>query len=385
MNNNGKKVIVLGGGIIGALTAWQLHHLGADVVLLERGTVGRESSWAGAGILCPINPWLYPDCFSELVADSLALFPTLKVDLEQASGMSIELHRSGMLIPFFAGDQPRYHHDAMMWSEKFKWPVEQLDSQSANELEPTLSDAIERALYWPQVMQVRNPRLLQAVYRSLQKEGVEIIERCEVTRLKGAGSTFCGIETAEGATIEADAMLLAAGSWSGELAKRFGFTLPVQPVKGQIVLLKGKPNLLRRIVKHDRAYFVPRSDGRILVGATMEAVGFQSGNTVAAIHTLLDGVLHIAPGLRQLEVETQWMGFRPGSPDGLPFLGPVEGMDGVWVASGHYRNGVVLAPITAQIMSRWIMGGKPKINMAPFAIDRSFNTCNPLGIPDVKT
>jgi len=138
---------------------------------------------------------------------------------------------------------------------------------------------------------------------------------------------------------------------------------------------------MQHIVKHDRVYFVPRRDGRILVGASMENVGFRRGNTVDVIRRLMQALTDIAPGLGDAEVERQWMGFRPGSPDGLPYLGPVPAMPGLWVASGHYRNGVALAPVTARIMSDWIMGHPPEMDMSPFRVDREVPVSAVLGYP----
>jgi len=189
------------------------------------------------------------------------------------------------------------------------------------------------------------------------------------------------VKLAGGEMIHADAVLVAAGSWSGELAESLGFSIPVQPVKGQIVLLKSEPGRLKHIVKHDRAYFVPRADGRILVGASMEMVGFSEGNTPNEVNALLNGLSRLLPGLADAPIERQWMGFRPGSPDGLPFLGPVQTRPGLWVASGHYRNGVALAPITAHIISRWMNNEVPELDMSCFLPERTVLESGAIGFP----
>jgi glycine oxidase len=199
--------------------------------------------------------------------------------------------------------------------------------------------------------------------------------------VEDSSGTVTGVKTAKGEDFESDAVLLAAGSWSHELAEQSGFKLPVHPVKGQIVLLKTEPHTLKHIVKHDDAYFVPRQDGRILVGASMENVGFETGNTVSVMHELLGATLKLVPGLENAEIEQQWMGFRPGSPDGLPFMGPVNTKPGLWVATGHYRNGVALAPITANVMADWMLGIKPSLDMEPFLPERTIQDSNILGYP----
>ncbi len=375
------RVVIIGGGVIGGLTAWMLKLRGAVPVVLERGQLGSEASWAGAGILCPINPWLYPDAFTHLVDASLAMYPALQEELEGISGMSIERIQNGLLVPFFADDRVSHKQAALDWSERFNWQVEELDAISVRNAEAVISANVHGALLWPQVAQLRNPKLLQAIRKALEIESIEVREQAEVANLNRRGGKVTGVILADGAEIQADAVLLAAGSWSGELADQMGFSLPVQPVKGQIVLLKSEPGLLRHIVKHDRAYFVPRADGRILVGASMENVGFKRGNTVEVVNELMQAMLDIAPGLEDAEVEHQWMGFRPGSPDGLPFLGPVPGVHGLWVASGHYRNGVALAPITAKVMSDWITGQEPEMDMSAFRVNRDVSNSYVLGYP----
>ena len=374
------KVVVIGGGIIGCLTACFLKQRGADVMVLERGKAGQEASWAGAGILCPIHPWLYPDSFSHLIDASLAMYPEFRAQLETDTGMSIEWQKSGLLVPFFADDKINHKQAALDWSESFNWDIEELNTKQSLALEPTLSHQNTGSLRWPEVAQLRNPRLLQAVRVWMEKLGVKLYEHAEVRSLIMQQDTVSGVQCTNGKVFSADQVLLASGSWSGELAEQLGFALPIKPVKGQIVLLKGKSGVMKSIVKHDDAYFVPRADGRILIGASMEFVGFERGNTKQVTDQLMASVQKIAPGLKDLPVEHQWMGFRPGSPDGLPFLGDVPNVKGLWVASGHYRNGVALAPITAEVMSRKILGESVSLNCSDFSVERELKP-SALGFP----
>lgn len=376
------KVIVIGAGIIGLLTACRLKQQGVDVTVLEKGHAGQESSWAGAGILCPIHPWLYPDSFSELVDASLALYPALDNELLDATGISMQRIKSGLMIPCFERDRITHQEAAIQWSKDFDWNIERLNSQQAQAIDPTLSKDMSEALYWPEVCQLRNPELLKAVVAYLGQLDIPIIENSEVSVLLEDGQgNVVGVKTTSGNSYATDAVLLAAGSWNQTLAAQSGFNLPVSPVKGQIVLLKSEPGTLKSIVKHDDAYFVPRQDGRILVGASMENVGFERGNTVSIMHTLLEATMRLLPGLSDAEIEQQWMGFRPGSPDGLPFLGPVASKPGLWVATGHYRNGVALAPITAKVMADWMLGTKPSLDMEAFKPERKIQDSNRLGYP----
>ncbi len=374
------RVVVVGGGIIGCLTALMLKQRGAEPIVLERGAMGRESSWAGAGILCPIHPWLYPDSFSRLVLASLQLYPELMAELERHSGVDVQWRQTGMLIPFFADDRHHYGDQAMAWSQRMAWRAEVLSAAQSVQQEPSLSAAVRSSVYWPEVAQVRNPCLLDAIRICLKKHHIPMREHVEVRALqRHDGQRVTGVQLADGSSIEADAVLLAAGSWSGALAKQWGISLPIQPVKGQIVLLRAKPNTVRSVIKHDSVYVVPRVDGRILLGASMEHVGFLQGNTVSVVSQLLQSAQRLLPGLADCEIEKMWMGFRPGSPDGMPFMGALKSVPGLWVASGHYRNGVALAPITAQCLSDAMMGHQPAIDLHDFRCDRVCQQSHDLG------
>lgn len=375
------RVAIVGGGVIGCLTAWMLKQQGAEPVIFERGSIGMEASWAGAGILFPIHPWLYPDSFSSLIQASLAMYPAMQKEIAEISGISTEWIRTGLLIPFFQEDSTDHREAALAWSRRFGWKVETLSPELACVEEPALADKTSGALLWPEVAQIRNPRLMKAIYKLLEISRIEIREQSEVIGLVEKGGNVCGLRLAGEQVVEADAVLLAAGSWSGLLARQWGVHLPVDPVKGQIILLADKPGILKHIVKHDDAYFVPRLDGRILVGASMESAGFRRGNTVSVVYSLLSALRRILPGLEYAEIERQWTGFRPGSPDGLPFLGPVPARPGLWVACGHYRNGVALAPVTARLISRWMMGREPEQDMSMFRVDRELEPSAALGYP----
>jgi len=375
-------VAVVGGGVIGCLTALYLHRLGASPIILEKGNAGRESSWAGAGILCPIHPWLYPDSFTHLVDASLAMFPAMNAMLEQQSGLKTEWQSSGLLIPLFADDRIHHRDNALAWSKRFGWKVEELDAKQTCAFEPTMSKQVAGSLLWPEVGQVRNPRLLAALKLALANNRIPMREHAEVIGVgKNGRGEVSSVTLANGESIEVDAVLLAAGSWSGELARQIGLALPVEPVKGQIVLLKDEPGKVKHIIKHDDVYLVPRMDGHILVGASMERVGFKPGTTESVVNNLLESTYRITPGLKGAAVVEEWMGFRPGSPDGMPYLGPVEGHPGLWVATGHYRNGVALAPGTADIMSRWIMGEAPAMDLSDFRVNRPAINLAKVGFP----
>jgi len=317
-----KRVAVVGGGVIGCLTALYLQRLGANPIILERGNTGRESSWAGAGILCPIHPWPYPDRFTHLVDSSLSMFPEMNAMLEELSGLKTQWQKSGLMIPLFESDRIHHREDALNWSKRFGWKVEELDSKQSCEHEPTMSDQISGSLLWPEVGQVRNPRILAAVKQALINAEVPIREHAEVVGIaKNGTGEIAAVKLAEGETIATDAVLLAAGSWSGELARQIGLELPVEPVKEQNALIKDETGKVNSIIKHDDVYPVPRVDGNILEGASMERGGSRPGTTEAVVNNNRDVTYRSTAGLKGAEISEQWMGFRPGSLDGMPSRG----------------------------------------------------------------
>jgi glycine oxidase len=373
-------VLIVGGGIIGTLTAVALARRGARAAVVERGEPCREASWAGAGILSPIYPWLYPEALSRLVNRSLALYPDLVAELTAASGVDPQLRATGLIIPVFRAAEWAGLAPALPWSERFGWPVRRLKGPEAREAEPCLAEGVLGAVFWPEVGQIRNPRLARAAQGTARALGVTFHTGEEVTGFEREGGRVTAVRTRTG-RLAAARVLLAAGSWSGALAEAAGFELPVAPVKGQILLLKAEPGRLRRIVKHDRAYLVPRADGRILVGATMEMAGFDRRTTLEGLHFLSGALLEMAPALADAEVERHWTGFRPGTPDGLPYLGRLPGLDNLYVATGHYRNGVILAPATAEALACLLTDAAPPVALDAFAPDRPAQAHAALGFP----
>jgi glycine oxidase len=373
-------VLVVGGGIIGTLCALDLARRGLAVTVVERGRPGREASWAGAGILSPIYPWRYPDALGHLVQRSLLLYPDLVRDLMAVSGVDPQLRRTGLVIPVFRAAEWADLAPALPWSTRFGWRAERLSAAETMAVEPCLSERVAGAVYWPNVAQVRNPRLARAAEVAARAAGVTFRTGEDVTGFTREGDRVVAVHIGAG-RLAAGRFLLAAGSWSGELGAQAGLDLPVAPVKGQILLLRDAPGRLKRIIKHDRAYLVPRADGRVLVGATMEMAGFDRRTTLEALHFLSGALLDLAPPLAGAEVERHWMGFRPGTPDGLPYIGRAPGVDNLYVATGHYRNGVILAPATAEAVGCLIAGEAPPVSLEAFAVDRARRADADLGFP----
>jgi glycine oxidase len=356
------NICVIGGGVVGLLSAKELTASGARVRLFEMTSVGRASSWAGGGILSPLYPWRYPDAVTELARWSQGVYPELSARLRDAGGVDPEWTRSGMLM-LDTADQAM----AQVWAERFGYRLDTLAGEALLACEPALGGSEGAALWMPDVAQVRNPRLVQAAHHSLLRQGAVIEEQCEVTELRVRGGLVAGVRTA-GGEFAADAVIIAAGAWSGRLLEGLGIRPDIRPVRGQMLLFKGAPGVVSRIILGKRHYVIPRRDGRVLVGSTMEEVGFDTGTTAAARDELLEAAFRLVPALRNFELERHWAGLRPGSPCGVPYISEHPQLAGLFINSGHFRNGVVMAPASARLLADLVLGRTPVLDPAPYAL-----------------
>mgnify|MGYP001147797329 CR=1 FL=1 len=361
-----KKAVVVGSGLIGMLSAYELVKAGWQVELLEKGQIARESSWAGGGILSPLYPWRYPDPITELARWSQQHYPKLVQALHDESGVDPEWTQSGLLM-LDTGDREK----ALEWADRFGYQLEELSGDALRQCEPALTHTAERALWMESVAQVRNPRLIRALHKSLISRGVVIHEETEVTRLLHSGERVSGVVTKVG-SIEADVVIIAAGAWSGRLLGALGASvekrIAIRPVRGQMLLFKGQPGMISRIILGKRHYVIPRRDGRVLVGSTMEEVGFDKSTTENAREELLNAAKSLVPALAEVPVERHWAGLRPGSPIGVPYIGEHPEIKGLFVNSGHFRNGVVMGPASARLLVDMIGGINPILEPAPYAL-----------------
>jgi glycine oxidase len=365
--SNMPDFIIIGGGLIGMLTARELVNAGHRVTLLEQGATGRESSWAGGGIISPLHPWRYADSVTRLAAWGQQQYPSLAHSLQQESGIDPEYCRNGLLVL-----EPEEPDTALRWCNKHGQPGLPYDTQEIIACEPSLLDPPESALWMPEVAQVRNPRLAKACYGAIAHR-VEIHQQTEVTRLLTAQGRITGIQAAGDRRISAPNVIVCAGAWSGKLLQTARPTPSIEPVLGQMILYRSSPDAIRRIVLHRDRYVIPRRDGRILVGSTLEYRGFQKQTTQAARDELSAYALEHFPILREAQIEHHWAGLRPGSPQGIPYIGPVPGVEGLYINAGHFRNGVVLGPASARLMADLVLGREPIVPPAPYAVTAARN------------
>ena len=355
--------LIIGGGIIGLLSARLLNEAGLDVQIIDKGEPGRESSWAGGGILSPLYPWRYSDPINRLAAWSQQRYPALLQSLLNETGIDPELEPSGMLFL----DQAEDYQD---WVVKWGVECQEIDGRKAlTELEPNLATEYAQGLLLPDINHVRNPRLLKAMIASLRKRGVKIQANAPAKKLLIEQNRIVGVATPEG-DIRADKILVAAGSWSaGLLDDLCGPPPKIQPVKGQMLLYRAEPGVLKHILMNEGYYLIPRRDGRILVGSSMEYTGFDK-STTSQVHDELSAVATgLIPELAKYPIEKHWAGLRPGSPDGIPYIRACPGIEGLFVNAGHFRNGVVMGLAAAQLGADLMLCREPTINPAPYQIE----------------
>jgi glycine oxidase len=362
-----RQVIVVGAGVIGCAIAYELAKAGWAVTLLERATPGAEASGAAAGMLTTAGESA-DTVFHRLAIASWRLYPTVAQELRERTGIDVEHVTRGTIYPLFAIQDLR-QAEARAASALPEFGIEAWDRAEAHAREPALSSKVSGAMFVRGDHWVNNQRLVVAYAQAAVSAGVTLKTGCNVSRVIVEGNRIRGV-VAERERLEADVVVLAAGAWTATLTESLGTPLPVEPRRGQMVALTHVPPVLQHCVHGDDVYLVPRPSGELLIGATVERVGFQRAVTAEGIASLLQAAIELVPELGGLPISRTWYGFRPWAPDSLPILGPWPGIDGLWVATAHFRNGILLAPITAQVMRDWIVGGRPPMPLDELLPDR---------------
>lgn len=351
--------IIVGGGVIGLLTARQLFLEGLDVLLLERGPIGGESSWAGGGIVSPLYPWFYDDSVNVLAERSKAVYPVITKALFEETGVDCELLDSGLLTVTDTNDQ------VVKWAEK--WSVNARfisDSDSTHDIEQAVGDAVDRGIWMPDIKQIRNPKFVQALKKSFEHLSIPYRENCAVEDIIVKDNKVTAVKTAR-QTYYADKVVIASGAWSAQ----FNVTqkaVDVIPVKGQMVMYKGAPGLLKRIILSEGHYVIPRKDGRILAGSTLEKIGFDKEVSSTAFEELHQAAVQLVPLIEGLPVERQWAGLRPGTEKGIPYICQHNNIEGLFIHAGHFRNGIVLGAASAELMADIVMAREPWCDTGPY-------------------
>ncbi|HUQ72465.1 MAG TPA: glycine oxidase ThiO [Planctomycetaceae bacterium] len=351
-------VVIIGGGVIGLSAAFELAESGLSVRVLEQGTPGREASWAGAGMLPPGNPDVATGPEPLLRGHSHCRWPEWVARTTARSGIDPEYARCGSLEIPLDSDPSEFKNQIATW-ESEGVAVELLTRSQLHEHHYFLSDDITSAYRLPECGQVRNPRLLKSLMMACESLRAPIITGQPVIGFYWNGDRILAARTAS-EVYTADHFVIAGGAWSGGLLQQLGLDIPIKPIRGQIVLLEQRSLPFRCVLQSGSRYLVPRRDGRILVGATEEDVGFLKANTSGGVQGLLEFATRLVPSLRRAEFERCWSGLRPYREGGLPLIGRSPRARNVVIATGHFRAGLQLSPVTA-VLVRQLVCGQPTL------------------------
>ncbi|MCE9632765.1 MAG: FAD-dependent oxidoreductase [Methylophilales bacterium] len=321
-----RKIVVIGGGIVGCLTTMALHKNGAQVTLIERAELGAESSWAGGGVLLPLLPWDYTEPVNQLAIRGAAHYPALSEELTAATGINPEYTVSGLRIL-----APFNKNAAQQWCAQHK-----------------IEFALENDTLWlPHVAQVRNPRLMQALKCWLEMNQIPVI-KAEISPITPNQNRVSQLRTSQGATLSCEDVVVTAGAWSQTILGDYSLDIALKPMRGQMLLYQQPVGLLREILYCDDFYLIPRRDGHILAGSTVEDMGFDKTTTKTAAEALHQKASKLLPALEECSAIQHWSGLRPGSPDNIPVIQRHPQLENVWLNTGHFRYGVTMAPAAAE-------------------------------------
>ena len=357
--NSTTDALIIGGGVIGCSIGYHLAKAGVSTTILERGEIGMAASNAASGILSSLfgNP---TDPYTRLVNASLKMFHELAPELTDASGVDIELVQCGELELALSEDEAQVLHTAVAeggWrSSEAQW----LDAQAVREMEPMLSAGIAGGLFMPEVCRVNNQRLSAAYARSAERLGATVREHTEVVGMVRSGLRISGVRLHDEELL-ADHVIIAAGPWSRTIAEVLGSHVPVRPVRGVNLNLQPLGRSIQTVIHGGWGLLVPRNDGSVIAGATVEEADYDNRVTAGAVQDIMNMAELLVPSLRDARLNWALAGLRPGSPDDAPMLGAVPGWQGLHVATGHYRSGILLSAITGKLMAEHITGKNPDL------------------------
>jgi glycine oxidase len=369
-------VVIVGGGIIGCAVGFHLAKAGVKPLILEKTAVAAEASSGAAGLLTAQTHSDDDGPLFTLKLASRALYPALADELRERTDLDIEYRRLGHVFPALTDAEVAEVKGRIAWQTARGLSARWVSAEDARRIEPGITEQLLGAGFFQDDQHVNNTAVTQALATACQRLGATIRVGCEVTDLVREGERVSGVRAGQ-ERIEAGLVVLAAGAWSGGFAAAIGLPLPVVPAKGQIIVARTPAPTLAHVAYGAEAYVIPRQSGEHIIGSTVEYVGFDKRVTVEGIAGLLVRATALVPALRDAEMVASWGCLRPASSDGLPILGAVPNRPGLILATGHFRNGILLGPITGQLIGELILTGRPSIPLEPFRPDRTF----PEGFP----
>jgi glycine oxidase len=360
MANQSSDIVIVGGGVIGLSLAYRLALERASVTVLEKGQIGQEASIAGAGILAPQAEMDQMSPLTELCVASRNLYAGFVQEFVSRTGLDIEFSKSGLLYVALSETERIELEKRYQWQRQFGLLVHQLTRQEALQVESGLSPEVRAALFFPEEAYVDNVRLLEALKIACGLLQVRLVTGCQAISIKSEGPRIKGVNTNLGLWA-AEKVIIAAGCWSSMIDSPLPYKVPIKPARGQLIAVKPPALFLKHIVYSANGYLVPRRDGRVFLGSTVEWVGYDKNVTLEGLRHIIFWTLAIFPEMKSFALSSCWAGLRPYCEDGAPVLGSAE-IEGLYFATGHFRNGLLLAPITAKLMTDLIITDKlPKL------------------------
>ena len=364
------KAIVIGGGIIGCSVAWRLSAEGVATTVLERGRVGQEASWAAAGMIAPQAEAAGPGPFFDFCMKARDAFDGIVDRLVRDGGVDPEYDRAGILYVALDGDERAQLERRARWQRSVGAPLEELSGAEARRVEPMLSPETVSAIHMPTNRRTDNRKLTHAYAAAARKAGAEFVEGARVEGLSLRGERATGVLMDGGSIREADVVINAAGVWAGEIRGLEADRVKLHPVRGQILCFEVAPGTIGPALFSLRGYVVPRRDGRLLAGSTMEEAGYNKSVTLAGLDKIARGAAAIVPTLGAAAFREAWAGLRPATRDLMPVLGFSPSVSNVLWAAGHFRSGILLSAITGEIIADLVQGRRPAVELGAFSAAR---------------
>lgn len=365
-------VAIIGCGISGLLSALELLEQGCSVSLFDQQSAGKAASWAGGGILSPMYPWRYPQEVNQLAKHGKALYQQWNEKLQPISQIDFEIHHTGLLIfdqdDFDIGMNYAQLHDQPMQT------CELLNRKQLEKTNPHIAEKFQQALHFSQISNVRNPRLLKSVIQYIrQQPQAKIYENTWIDHFQIKQQRICSIQSSSGASFKADHYVIATGSWSKHWSAQLDFNIPVHPVQGQMLLFKAPKQWLPTMCMNQVMYLIPRQDGHIVCGSSMQEIGFDHRPNLQTQRNILEASIEMVPELEKFSIVKSWAGLRPSSPNGIPYIGLLPGLENAWANFGHFRNGLCMGPASAQLLRQLILQQPMALNPKHYSPARLFS------------
>jgi glycine oxidase len=359
-------IAIIGAGISGLMSALELAEQGCTVDIFDQQQAGQAASWAGGGILSPMYPWRYAPEVNQLAQYGKPLYQTWNEKLRPVTGIDFQIHDTGMLI----FDQDDFEI-GLNYATRYQEPMQQSDLLNRRQLQqvnPHISEKFQQALYFPQLSNIRNPRLLQSLISYLkQHSNVRLLEHCPIEKLIIQHNKVQGIETEDRQKFTADHVVITSGAWSQHWAKQLQCNIPVRPVQGQMLLFKTPVNWLPTMCMNQVMYLIPRQDGHIVCGSSMAENGFSTAVDQQTQQDILTACLEMVPELAQFPIVKRWAGLRPSSPHGIPYIGAMPQLENLWTNFGHFRNGLCMGAGSARLLRQLMLGQETLVDSTAYS------------------